>query len=84
MRDHWSTKIGIVLAIAGSAVGLGNFLRFPAKAVLNGGSAFMVPYFMAFILIALPLMATEMAIGRYGGASRFFFHARYYASHSWF
>ncbi len=71
MRDHWSTRIGIVLAIAGSAVGLGNFLRFPAKAVLNGGGAFMLPYFIAFILLALPLMMIEMAIGRYGGKHGF-------------
>jgi SNF family Na+-dependent transporter len=54
--------------MAGSAIGLGNFLRFPVQAAENGGGAFMVPYFIAFLLIGIPLMWTEWSIGRYGGA----------------
>ena len=53
--------------MAGSAVGLGNFLRFPRQAALNGGGAFLIPYFTAFILLGIPLMWVEWAIGRYGG-----------------
>jgi len=66
-REHWRSKIGVILAVAGSAVGLGNFLRFPAKAVLNGGGAFMIPYFVAFLLLGIPLMWVEWTLGRMGG-----------------
>lgn len=54
--------------MAGNAVGLGNFLRFPTQAAENGGGAFMIPYMIAMLLIAIPLMWTEWAIGRYGGS----------------
>lgn len=66
-RDQWGSKIGIILAVAGSAVGLGNFLRFPAKAAEFGGGAFMIPYFVSLLLIGIPLMWVEWAMGRYGG-----------------
>ncbi len=68
VREHWSTRLGLILAMAGNAVGLGNFLRFPTQAADNGGGAFMIPYMVAMLLIAIPLMWTEWAIGRYGGA----------------
>ena len=55
------------MAVAGSAVGLGNFLRFPVQAAQNGGGAFMIPYFISFLLLGIPLMWIEWAIGRYGG-----------------
>ncbi|NLH48954.1 MAG: sodium-dependent transporter [Myxococcales bacterium] len=67
-REHWGSQIGVILAVAGSAVGLGNFLRFPAKATLNGGGAFMIPYFIAFLLLGIPLMWVEWTLGRFGGA----------------
>ncbi len=66
-RDAWGSKLGIIMAVAGSAVGLGNFLRFPTQAVQNGGGAFMIPYFIALLLLGIPLMWIEWAIGRYGG-----------------
>jgi SNF family Na+-dependent transporter len=66
-REQWGTKLGIILAVAGSAVGLGNFLRFPVQATQNGGGAFMIPYFISFFLLGIPLMWIEWAIGRYGG-----------------
>ncbi len=66
-REHWGTKIGLILALAGNAVGLGNFLRFPVQAASNGGGAFMIPYFIALILVGIPLMWTELAMGRFGG-----------------
>jgi SNF family Na+-dependent transporter len=68
-REKWGSRIGIILAVAGSAVGLGNFLRFPAKATLNGGGAFIIPYFVAFLLLGIPLMWIEWTLGRYGGKS---------------
>lgn len=66
-RDRWSSKLGVILAVAGSAVGLGNFLRFPGKVASNGGGAFMIPYFVSFLLLGLPLMWIEWTIGRFGG-----------------
>ena len=66
-RDFWGSRIGIIMAVAGSAVGLGNFLRFPVQAVRNGGGAFMIPYFVALLLVGIPLVWVEWAIGRYGG-----------------
>ena len=69
-KERWGTRIGLVLAMAGNAVGLGNFLRFPAQAVKNGGGAFLIPYFVAFLLMGLPLMWVEWTMGRYGGRFR--------------
>ena len=66
-KESWGSKIGIILAVAGSAVGLGNFLRFPVQAANNGGGAFMIPYFISLFLIGIPLMWIEWSIGRYGG-----------------
>ena len=66
-REEWGSRIGLILAMAGNAVGLGNFLRFPVQAAQNGGGAFMIPYFIAFLLLAIPLMWIEWTIGRYGG-----------------
>ena len=66
-RETWAGKLGIVLAVAGSAVGLGNFLRFPGMAAQNGGGAFLIPYFVAFFILGLPICWIEWTIGRYGG-----------------
>jgi NSS family neurotransmitter:Na+ symporter len=66
-RDLWASRTGLILATAGNAIGLGNFLRFPVKAASNGGGTFMIPYFCAFLLLGIPLMWTEWTIGRMGG-----------------
>lgn len=66
-RERWATRVGLILAMAGNAIGLGNFLRFPRQAALNGGGAFMIPYFSALLLLGIPLMWVEWSIGRYGG-----------------
>jgi len=66
-REHWDSRIGLILAMAGNAVGLGNFLRFPTQAAQNGGGIFMIPYMISLLLIAIPLMWVEWGIGRYGG-----------------
>ncbi|MFA6356149.1 MAG: sodium-dependent transporter [Candidatus Omnitrophota bacterium] len=66
-RQSWGSKLGIIMAVAGSAVGLGNFLRFPVQAAQNGGGAFMIPYFAALLLLGIPLMWIEWSLGRYGG-----------------
>ena len=66
-RELWTTRFGLILAMAGNAIGLGNFLRFPVKAAQNGGGAFMIPYFVALLLLGIPLMWVEWCIGRRGG-----------------
>jgi NSS family neurotransmitter:Na+ symporter len=66
-RERWATRIGLILAMAGNAIGLGNFLRFPSKAAANGGGAFLIPYFIALLFLGVPLMWTEWTIGRFGG-----------------
>lgn len=65
--ERWNTRVGLVLAVAGSAVGLGNFLRFPAEAAQNGGGAFLVPYLISFLVMGIPLLWVEWTIGRYAG-----------------
>ncbi|MCM8832820.1 MAG: sodium-dependent transporter [Candidatus Omnitrophica bacterium] len=66
-RERWGSRLGVILAVAGSAVGLGNFLRFPVQAVKNGGGAFIIPYFISLFLLGIPLMWIEWTIGRFGG-----------------
>ncbi len=66
-KERWASRVGLVLAMAGNAVGLGNFLRFPAQAAKNGGGAFLIPYFVALVVVGLPLIWVEWAMGRYGG-----------------
>ncbi|MDD2716753.1 MAG: sodium-dependent transporter [Candidatus Wallbacteria bacterium] len=65
-KENWTSKAGVILAVAGSAVGLGNFLRFPQQAAQNGGGAFMIPYFIALLLLGIPLMWVEWSFGRMG------------------
>jgi len=67
VREKWSSKLGVVLAVAGSAIGLGNFLRFPVQAVRNGGGAFLIPYLISLVLMGIPLMWIEWTLGRRGG-----------------
>ena len=70
-KETWSSQIGVILAVAGSAIGLGNYLRFPGLAAIYGGVSFMIPYFISFLIIGLPLAWTEWALGRYGGQRGF-------------
>jgi SNF family Na+-dependent transporter len=66
-RERWGSRLGVIMAVAGSAIGLGNFLRFPVQAAQNGGGAFLIPYFVALLLLGLPLMWIEWTLGRFGG-----------------
>ena len=63
-RATFGSKLGIVLAAAGSAVGLGNIWRFPTEVGENGGAAFIIIYILCVILIGLPLMTAEFIVGR--------------------
>ena len=64
MRENFGSKVGAVLAAAGSAVGLGNIWRFPIVTGQNGGAAFILVYIACIILLGLPLMMSEFLIGR--------------------
>jgi len=70
-RENWGSRLGVILAVAGSAVGLGNFLRFPGLAATNGGGIFMIPYFTSLLILGIPICWVEWTIGRYGGARGF-------------
>lgn len=64
VRGNWNTKLGFILAAAGSAVGLGNIWRFPTEAASNGGGAFLVLYLICCFLIGFPVMMAEISMGR--------------------
>lgn len=66
-KESWGSRVGLVLAMAGNAVGLGNFLRFPVQAIQNGGGSFIIPYLVCFLLMGIPLLFVEWSMGRYGG-----------------
>ncbi|MBL7995857.1 sodium:calcium symporter, partial [bacterium] len=68
-KEAWGSRVGLILAMAGNAVGLGNFLRFPVQAVNNGGGAFIIPYLVSFLLMGIPLLWIEWSMGRFGGKS---------------
>ncbi|MFM1871739.1 MAG: hypothetical protein RL398_1161 [Planctomycetota bacterium] len=70
-KQEWGSRIGVILAVSGSAVGLGNFLRFPGQAAQNGGGSFMIPYFLALLLLGIPIGWAEWTMGRYGGRKGF-------------
>ena len=64
-RANFGSKLGIILASAGSAVGLGNVWRFPTEVGENGGAAFILIYILCVILLGVPLMVSEFVIGRH-------------------
>lgn len=66
-RGNWNSKVGFILAAAGSAVGLGNIWRFPTEAASNGGGAFLLIYLVCCFLIGFPVMMAEISIGRKTG-----------------
>jgi neurotransmitter:Na+ symporter, NSS family len=70
-QESWGSRLGVIMAVAGSAVGLGNFLRFPGLAAQYGGGAFMVAYAISFLIIGLPIGWAEWTMGRYAGSRGF-------------
>ena len=63
-RETWASKLGFILAGAGSAIGLGNIWRFPTTAGQNGGAAFIVIYLFSVVFICLCVMIAELALVR--------------------
>ncbi|MCM3758198.1 sodium-dependent transporter [Sporosarcina aquimarina] len=67
-REQWTSKIGFILAAAGSAIGLGAIWKFPYMAGMNGGSVFVLLFIVSTLLIGLPILLAEFVIGRRGQA----------------
>lgn len=63
-REQWGSKLGFILAAAGSAIGLGNIWKFPYVVGENGGSAFIIIYLLCTAVIGLPVLVGEILIGR--------------------
>jgi len=63
-RELWRSKFGFILAAAGSAIGLGNFWRFPYMAGENGGAVFVLIYLGCILVVGFPIMLAEFIIGR--------------------
>ena len=68
-RASFGSKIGIIMATAGSAVGLGNIWRFPYMTGENGGAAFILIYIACVIILGIPCMISEFIIGRHGASN---------------
>ncbi len=68
-REQWGSRVGFILAAAGSAIGLGNIWRFPYVAYENGGGAFLIPYLFALLTAGIPMLLLEFGIGRLGKGS---------------
>lgn len=66
LRSGWASRLGFVLAAAGSAIGLGNIWKFPYIAGMYGGGAFVLVYLACILLLGLPIMVAELMIGRCG------------------
>lgn len=63
-REHWGSKIGFIMATAGSAIGLGSLWRFPYITGQNGGGAFVLLYLFFTAIIGIPVFIAELMIGR--------------------
>lgn len=68
-RISFNSRLGMILATAGSAVGLGNIWRFPTTTGENGGAAFILVYVIFTLLLGMPAMMSELLIGRHGGGN---------------
>jgi NSS family neurotransmitter:Na+ symporter len=68
-KEQWSSRLGFLLAAIGFSVGLGNIWRFPYVVGENGGGAFILIYLACVLLIGLPLLTSELALGRHGRGS---------------
>ena len=67
-KVKFGSKIGLIAATVGSAVGLGNVWRFPAETQANGGAAFLLIYIACVFLLGIPVMTAEFALGRGGNS----------------
>ncbi len=82
-RAQWGSKIGFILAAAGSAVGLGNIWKFPGKAYEGGGGVYIVLYLLIVIFIGMPVMLSELTLGRASQANTVDAFRKYNKKYAW-
>lgn len=82
-RASFGSKIGMILATAGGAVGLGNVWRFPFMTGQNGGAAFIIVYIGCVLLLGIPCMISEFIIGRHGAANTYRAYSRVSGGSAW-
>ncbi len=82
-RGHFGSKLGVVMASAGSAVGLGNIWRYPTEVGNNGGAAFILVYLVFVFFLAMPVMISEFVIGRASRANTVDAYRRLSSSKWW-
>ena len=70
-RENFGSRFGVLVAMAGSAVGLGNLWRFPYLVGTNGGAAFIIIYLIFVFLLCIPMMYSEFILGRRSGENVF-------------
>ena len=63
-REHWGSRLGFIMATAGSAIGLGTLWKFPYVTGQNGGGAFVILYILFTLLIGIPIFIAELSLGR--------------------
>lgn len=82
-RANFASKVGAILATAGSAVGLGNVWRFPYMCGHNGGAAFIIIYLLCVFLLGVPCMVSEFIIGRHGASNTYRAYSRLSGGRAW-
>lgn len=82
-RGSFGSKIGMILATAGGAVGLGNVWRFPYMTGQNGGAAFILVYIGCVLLLGIPCMISEFIIGRHGAANTYRAYSKLCGGNAW-
>ena len=82
-RDQWGSKLGFIMAAAGSAVGLGNLWKFPFLAGQNGGGAFVAVYFVILFVVGFTLMMAEITVGRFAQLNAIGSYRKIKASWAW-
>ena len=63
-KNEWASKLGFIMATAGAAIGLGNLWKFPYLMGRNGGFPFLIAYLFFIVILGVPVMITEMSLGR--------------------
>lgn len=82
-REQWGGRLGFVLATAGSAVGLGNIMKFPWMTGKNGGAAFLIVYIIAMLVVGVGMLICDFLIGRSGKAAAIFSYRKINGKFSW-